>query len=289
MNRLLVPKQGSSDLECEDAIEVRPSLDADDAVDTALCAAVADGASESMLASRWARSLVSETADVGFLYPEIFDERHPLSSELVRRAVEPWDDRIKDYSARREADGRPLQWYEQPGLEKGAYATLVAVRVQPPSPATLDEPQLVAQGGAWTYTAVALGDSCLFHVSGDEATSFPLTGSAEFGLNPQLLGSRNHDVDLIADRLSYARGCLRAGDELLLATDALAAWFLRGCENRSRPWLELQTATAEGQSTFAAWIRERRENGSMRNDDVALVQIVVRDEGPGDADGRDGE
>ncbi|WP_328915000.1 MULTISPECIES: hypothetical protein [unclassified Streptomyces] len=287
VNRFLVPKEGSSDLECEDAIEVRPSLDPDDALDAPLSAAVADGASESMMASRWAQSLVREAAEVGLLHSEVFGDPRSLSAELVRRAVEPWDDQIKEYCARRQAGGRPVQWYEQPGLEKGAYATLVALRLQPLPPGVPDEDGRASHGPAWAYTAVALGDSCLFHVSGGAATSFPLTASAEFGLNPRLLGSRNHDVDLIADRLSFSRGHLRDGDELLLATDALAAWFLRGCEDRSRPWLELGEAAGGGQSAFGAWVHEQREGQLMRNDDVALVRVLVRDEGAGDADGRD--
>lgn len=282
-----VPKTGSSDTECEDAIEVRPGVAPDDDIDGVLAAAVADGASESMLASRWAGSLAKVAVEIGYLYPETFGDSHLLSAELVHRAVEPWDEGVKEYRARRQADGRPVQWYEEPGLEKGAYATLLAVHLERVPPEVPGNGEQEPSGPAWTCTAVALGDSCLFHISGDDVTPFPLQTSADFGLTPQLLGSRNHDVDLIAARLSYVRRGVRDGDELLLATDALAAWFLRGCEERSRPWRELGDVTAAGKAAFDGWVHEQREKRLMRNDDVALVRIQVRDEGPGDADGRD--
>jgi hypothetical protein len=277
VNRFLVPKEGSSETECEDAIGIRPGTSPNDAVNYALCAAVSDGASESLLARRWSRLLVKHAAEVGALYPAVFDDPRALSAELVRRAVEPWDEQIREYCSRRQTQGRPVQWYEQPGLEKGAFATLVALRLRPvPFPDSDDGGPIPDGPAEWEFHAVALGDSCLFHVSCGELNAFPLASSVEFGLNPQLLGSRNHDVELISGRMSHIRGRLRDGDELLLATDALAAWFLRGWEEQSQPWLELGDAADKGRAEFASWVRAQREARLMRNDDVALVRILAR-------------
>ncbi|MDT3399857.1 hypothetical protein RKE29_25010 [Streptomyces sp. B1866] len=279
VNRFLVPKEGSSESECEDAIGIRPDASSDEAVAYPLSAAVSDGASESLLATRWSRLLVEHAAEVGALHPEVFDDPGTLSAELVRRAVEPWDDQIREYCSRRQTEGRPVQWYEQPGLEKGAFATLVALRLYPLPFADPDDGGPKLYGPAeWEFHAVALGDSCLFHVSCGEVRAFPIASSAEFGLNPLLLGSRNHDVDLIASRLAHTCGHLRDGDELLLTTDALAAWFLRGCEEQSHPWHELGDAADKGQEEFGSWVREQRAARLMRNDDVALVRILARTE-----------
>ncbi|MGW8847724.1 hypothetical protein ACWGNE_08075 [Streptomyces xiamenensis] len=268
VNHFLVAKDGSSASECEDAVHIRPETIPDESVANPLCVAVSDGASESLLAGRWSRLLVEHAAEVGALHPETFGDARTFSDELVRRAVAPWADQIAEYSERRAAAGRPVQWYERPGLDKGAFATLAAVRLAPSSGAP-----------AWEWQAVALGDSCLFHVGGDTLrTSFPLTSSAGFGLNPQLLGSRNNDVELIADRLSYAHGLLPHGEQLLLATDALAAWFLRGCEEESQPWREIDEVVHQGHEEFTHWVGEQRARKLMRNDDVALVRIAARTE-----------
>ncbi|MFI9462629.1 hypothetical protein [Streptomyces xiamenensis] len=263
VHRFLEAKDGSTVSECEDALHIRPESGPDEPVTHALCAAVADGASESLLAGRWARVLVEHTAEIGALHPETFRDPGSFAGELVHRAVTPWADLITQYTEQRTAQGRPVQWYEQPGLDKGAFATLAAVRLTP-SPDAF----------AWHWRAVALGDSCLFHLDNDGVrSSFPLTDSSGFGLTPQLLGSRNNDVALIADRLQYAEGQLYSGQRLLLATDALAAWVMRARENHISPWRELGEVTDQGPEKFSRWVGEQRMRKLMRNDDVALLRI----------------
>ena len=63
------------------------------------------------------------------------------------------------------------------------------------------------------------------------------------------------------------------GDLFLFATDALACWFLRECEAGLKPWLALMEPTT--QLEFGELIGEFRRAGSIRNDDVTMVRIVV--------------
>ncbi|MFD3774765.1 hypothetical protein [Streptomyces sp. NPDC058612] len=133
----------------------------------------------------------------------------------------------------------------------------------------------------WTWHAFALGDSCLFHLrDGQLITSFPIADADGFGITPQLLGSRNRDAALITERASTATGELRTDDELLLATDALAAWLLSHPEiDSGGPGKQLGKLADLDQETFADWVQNQRDKSRMRNDDVALIRMRVKTEG----------
>jgi hypothetical protein len=61
----------------------------------------------------------------------------------------------------------------------------------------------------------------------------------------------------------------------VLATDALAAWFLADWESGGSPWHQLQGFSARGQATFAQWVSGLRSERRLRNDDVTMVRIKV--------------
>jgi hypothetical protein len=65
----------------------------------------------------------------------------------------------------------------------------------------------------------------------------------------------------------------RAGDVLLLMTDALAHWFLTEAEAGRRPW---ETLAARTDEDFAPWLDGLRQARQLRNDDVTLVSICSR-------------
>ncbi|MFD5147474.1 hypothetical protein [Streptomyces sp. NPDC058401] len=277
VQRFLVPKTGSSPEECEDALDVSLSPDA-----SSLFAAVSDGASESLLAGTWARQLVhgavaSMAAADGRGGDGEDSRSESFVEDLLDRTVNQWDGYIAEYQAERAARGRPITWYEQPGLDKGAFATLVAVHIR----AASSDPEDREAARRWTWRAFALGDSCLFHLrEGRLITSFPIADGGGFGVTPQLLGSRNRDAALITDRASTAAGELRAGDELLLTTDALAAWLLSRSEVESGgSGKQLGMLADLGDEIFAEWVQSERDRSRMRNDDVALIRIRVKTEG----------
>jgi hypothetical protein len=193
--------------------------------------AVADGATESSFAGPWARLLV-ERFVAG-------DEAGWLGSSRAAWAAE--------------VDGRPLPWYAEAKRAEGAFATFLGL-------------VLAREAGGWR--ALAVGDACLFLVRDDRlARAFPLGRPEDFGNQPRLLGSRADPHPPAPDE---TRGDWRPGDLFLLATDALAEWFLRRTRAGGRPWHDLDGLSGEA---FADWVERRREQEGLRNDDVTVVAI----------------
>jgi hypothetical protein len=247
------PKAGSSDAEYEDAWSV-PDQDAS-AVE-GCTVAVADGASESLLAGAWARRLATAVGasagrdlDAGAL------------AEAVCGAAAQWPAYLGRYTRWRERAGKPVAWYEEPKLERGAHATVAGVSFR------REAGPVYSGGGAWT--AAALGDSCAFQVRDDRlALAFPLDSAAQFGTTPHLAASRDPDPELLGLRAEARRGTWLPGDVFYLATDAAAQWFLAEDEANRRPWRQIDEAFDDP----AGWLDGLRAAGLIRNDDVTIVR-----------------
>ena len=251
-----VPKAGSTNEEYEDASDVRPAA-GDDAEVTGpwLAAAVADGASEAMLAGRWARHLTTTfTAAPG---------GQDLATTILAAAA-GWDDIEAEYRRSRDEAGNPVDWYEEDGLRRGAYATLVGAHLQD-GPTDRQGPLLVA----------ALGDACLFQVRDDELiTAFPIDDPDEFDTRPGLAPSRPLDPAKIGEHVVALSTGWRQGDQLLLASDALAQWFLAQARAGGTPWRTLSDLGTDAEiGGFAALVDGCRTNGSLKNDDTTLLRI----------------
>ena len=247
------PKAGSSDAEYEDAWCV-PDEDASAA--RGCTVAVTDGASESLLAGAWARRLAKA---LGALDGRDLDAA--ALAEVVCAAAAQWPGYLSRYIRRRERAGRPVAWYEEPKLERGAYATLVGVSFH------RESGPVYSGGGTWT--AAALGDSCAFQVrDGRLAAAFPLESAAQFDTSPHLAGSRDPDRELLELRTESRHGTWLPGDVFYLATDAAAQWFLAEDEANARPWLQID----ESFDDPAGWLDELRAQRRIRNDDVTIVR-----------------
>ncbi|MDX3455672.1 hypothetical protein PV396_27670 [Streptomyces sp. ME02-8801-2C] len=270
---LWTQKAGSSPEECEDAAYCWQSGEA--GVDSAgravasLYASVSDGASESLLARDWAALLVRDTVESMRLAGDWWLELGTFVRDLMERSAVHWDAFLTRYQAARAEAGRPIAWYEQPGLEKGAFATVLGAEIR----------ATVLDDGTthWFWYAFALGDSCVFQLrDGCLVDSFPVRSVEEFGITPQLLGSRNRDAELVAERTRVTWGELLPGDELLLTTDALAAWLLArstGADNNGVA--ALPAFSSFDQQDFTEWVEDQRARARMRNDDVTLVRARV--------------
>ncbi len=237
-----VPKLGSSAQEYEDASWVGPDgYGNGEMQQKSLRVAVADGASESLLAGRWARRLVT-----------VFGMAKGATQEVLK------------YTAEREERGSPIQWYEEPGLAKGAYATIVAAEFNDGR-----------QDKAPMWKAVGLGDSCLFQVRDESLyASFPVSDSTEFSYQPPLLASRGAEDNVLRRHINVKAHDWERGDSFYLATDALAAWFLRTIESGGRPWEPLRDLdTLDAELDFQGWVDEKRDLAEMHNDDTTLVRI----------------
>jgi hypothetical protein len=225
--------------------------------------AVADGASESLLSRDWAHLLVENLTEHGGRDCRTLRDRAGFAAVLAD-TCRRWADWISDYPDRRAAAGRPIQWYEAPKLERGAYATVLAARF---------EEEAASRQSVWY--AAALGDSCLFQVRGaDLLLAFPVDSAADFDNSPALVNSRGHDAATLAPRIDVVTGVADSGDQFFLCTDAIAAWFLTEAEHGRAPWEELYDFTrSEDTEGFLVWLSELRADGRIRNDDVTVVHV----------------
>jgi len=205
--------------------------------------AVADGASESSFAALWAWLLACEFV------------RAPLGG---KRPWSAWLPPLREHWAQ-ELVGRELPWYAEEKLQLGAFATLLGLVV-----------------GKARWRAVAVGDSCLFHLrTGRLLRAFPVSRSEDFGNTPGLVGSRTPPPQEVEQHQTRAQGKWQPNDRFLLMTDALAQWFLRQSEEGHKPWEAVGGLLDEAadDADFASWVEGLREREALRNDDVTLVAV----------------
>ncbi len=243
-----LPKAGNSAEEYEDAFY--PSYEGERG-GSRISFAVADGASEGMLSGPWAQILVRAFCRVNSP-PARFNT-------LLERAYQAWTDWRGYYLQLREQQNRPIQWFEETGLQKGAFSTLIGITL--------------LHGPSNRWDVVALGDSCLFQVrDGELLTAFPLDNSTQFDSRPFLIASNPANNAGLLERVRRTRSDWRSGDRFYLMTDALAYWFLSECEAGRTPWDNLHLQ----RQAFERHVHALRAARSMRNDDVTLVSIEIR-------------
>lgn len=228
-----LPKAGLAEAEYEDAFW--PPGGRYENVE-AFHAAIADGATEASFSREWARRLVRFYCAARTLQYDWLD--------IVPRAQGSWLRRI---------GGRALPWYAEEKLRMGSFAAFLGLTL--------------SSAGVWESSAI--GDSCLFQMrSGAMVAGWPVEDSARFAERPLLLSTRAGPGQ-VRDQMLYTMGGWEPGDEFLLMTDALAAWFLRECEQSGSP-----ACLALGDS-FPAWIAGLRAEARIRNDDVTLCHLRV--------------
>lgn len=233
-------KEGNSPEEYEDAFAGDPKTGR---------FAVADGAAESSFARYWARLLV---------------ESFVASRE--RKTSTGWQLPALQQRWAKEVDKLQLDWFGEEKRTLGAFATFLGLSVKKP------------QGdGDGRWMALAVGDSCLFHVRSEQlVAAFPVKTSPEFDNRPALLASRSPESkDDQLSRAKRATGRWQAGDHFFLMTDAAAQWFLRRQEEQRRPWHSLLRRLAEpkANAVLATYIEDLRKQNAMKNDDVTLLVI----------------
>ena len=208
--------------------------------------AVSDGASESAFSKEWARILARQFVTI---IPLLSDGDGMLSwlqscGEEWSRGI-PWD---------------RLPWHGRNKTRAGAFATFLGVTVS----------LVVDPAGAYPWQAVAVGDSCLFIVRDDAiALAFPLANSGDFNNTPGLVCSNLVGNARIETHIRRVSGECRAGDRMMLATDAVAAWMLREYEGGGKPWE--QFIPLDSPAKWDAWVQARRDEKAMRNDDASLM------------------
>lgn len=237
--QFVLPKEGSTVEECEDAV----ALSAD-----ALRFAVADGATEAFDARRWAVRL-AETW--------VAAQTAPLTAEEFR----PW---LKEQGEwlRASWEGRKLSWYAEEKRRAGSFAALVGLRLE-------------AFEGAMRWDAIALGDSCLVQSRGGAVlTALPVSTHEAFNSAPPLVPSGESMTEAALARLVTVKGSAERGDVFLLMSDALAAWYFESSSLRDGRAAEFDSLLAASENeSLAALVRRERESKRMKDDDVAVVRV----------------
>jgi hypothetical protein len=250
-------KAGANYAEYEDAFANSVSdqipVDLTDEIDDVRIA-VADGATESMLSGSWASVLSRRVVTEEF--------RLRRWSDAINVAIDNWPAYLDSYREDRVRRDKPIAWYEEPGLERGAEATLVALRLRNPR-----------DGAPGYWWSMAVGDATLFHIRDEICRrAFPIQCSSEFDTSPSLIRSLDHER-AFKRRLQKTRGSWQSGDLFFLCTDALAAWFLERAEGFERPWEVWRDFGTDDCQSFDSWVADERSGGRLKNDDVTLVRV----------------
>jgi hypothetical protein len=217
--------------------------------------ALADGASDAFESRLWAQALVQ-----AFIREPPAQHCETLLDWLAT-PTQVWKEGIH---------WERLPWYAEEKARRGAFATLLGVSFAWPGANSTGEAGAIAQ-----WQAIALGDVCLFQIRGEEVMAhFPIEQATDFGTTPPLLSTRLEYNRRTLEALRTSTGECQPGDLFVLATDALAAWFLRQVEGGERPWQYLVGLTDD---IFTTLVTCLRQDGAMRNDDVTLVIGWVED------------
>jgi len=232
------PKPGAKADQCEDALAYS---------DTRGLVAVSDGASNAFESRLWARLLAQ-----GFVAdsPLGFGDDGLLS----------WTDSVA-YRWSEAIPWQALSVFQKAKAREGSASTLVGLELTTSS----------RRPTAGTWRCLALGDSCLFQVSGDRlAEKLPVSRSADFGLHtPLLYTERDSNRQNIPAAVRW-HGTWQQGDCFFLLTDAIAQWFLREDERGAAPWKTLISLDEAG---FSAFVKEKRARHQMRQDDVTAFMV----------------
>jgi hypothetical protein len=257
--RLFILSKSNDLLEnCEDACDI-----SHDDTRFALC----DGVSTSKFARPWARLLAEEWV----AQPLATTDEQALGAWL-KTPRERWIDWINNtwflkINDRNRNMGR-LEFTRdevETFIKQGAAATFLGLQIDKAS-------------STWSVTAI--GDTCLFHFWHNDTgawkyQSFPLKRSIDFTDAPAYITTRPQSEALIASHLESEVREYKAGDLLVLATDALAMWLLTELEDQQAENVIKLFATLESgnDKIFAMFVNGERDKKRLKDDDTTLILI----------------
>ncbi len=251
-----LPKKGNSTEEYEDAYGCSE--------ETGIFA-IADGATESSFSEIWAQVLTRQ-----------FVAAPPLGAPPEPERLKQWLTPLqREWHAN--INWARLPWYAEEKARTGAFAALLGLKFI--APAAEPPPSIFSRllglfkkppDRSPRWQALAIGDSNMFHVRDNTLIrAFPLERAEQFNSRPMLLGSNPELNNRIWNQFRFLEGDYRPGDMFLMATDALAKWFLERHEAGAKPWTTLTSLKTE--SDFHQFVQDLREKSQVRNDDTTLM------------------
>lgn len=209
--------------------------------------ALSDGASSSYRAAEWASVLVRSFRDSPPRGRDVAGFEHWVAGCAEEFEALPTE--------------RGAAWYVDEAAGRGAFATFLGLGLRP------------AKKGDGEWTAIAVGDSCLFQIrAGKRVCAFPINDPDAFTSTPALVTSAEHQPGRGAREAMVANGTHQPGDTFLLVTDALAHWALRAEREDSNVWEVLSRMRNE---TFLALVAQLRGAHAIENDDMTLLRATV--------------
>jgi hypothetical protein len=242
------PKRGSTAVEWEDGAGFDPG---DPEVGRKPRCAVFDGATEAYDSVRWVAQLVESFLGLD----------HRPAPQLDPAAMDSWFAYVQQRWVDRAPQTFASVFEERKFQQEGSFATMLGCELD------------LGERPCWR--AVALGDAVLFHVrDGQLVEEFPSIGAGGFGIDPDGVYTQPSQLPRMRTGLRFGAGVIEPGDQLLLCTDALAAWAMRSATaTRRPPWATL--AAIEHPAAFAALVSEQLSTRAMKNDDVTLLRVGV--------------
>ena len=248
---LRTAKAGNRPDQCEDACRAAYPFVLGVGGRAAARIALSDGASEAAFARLWAQILVNDFV----ARPPVAEGPDPgYLQGWLAPCQEAWNQSIH---------WDRIPWHGEAKTRAGSLATFLGLKITRPPGSRRD----------LKWQALAVGDSCLFVVRQDELkVSFPLDDAGQFNNAPFLLCSNPAGNRRVWESVRQVGGSCRPGDVFILASDALACWFLAKKADGEKPWETLLTLDSSG---WDSWVGDQRQGGLMGNDDTTLVIFKV--------------
>ncbi|MGB7727950.1 MAG: hypothetical protein WBL50_07960, partial [Candidatus Acidiferrum sp.] len=160
---------------------------------------------------------------------------------------------------------RNLPWYAEEKAQGGSFAAFILFN-------------LFIVNKTLHWRASALGDCCLIHRWGPtNCETFPITLSEQFGSNPLLLPSAESKQRQALDLVQHMNGIAAPGHDFLLVSDAVGSWFLQQREGGETEGIKALDGLMDSEDSdgLLNFFENLRSVGKIRNDDIAVVRIVV--------------
>ncbi len=212
--------------------------------------ALADGASSAWRAGDWAAALVTAWTATP---PRRTRGGHAAS--FAR-----WLDEVRATFTAEDRDEASREWFTEAAAQRGAHAALLALALTG------------FDGRRPRWRAFAVGDVCCFHVRADRLrVAIPIDDPERFTSHPDLLSSL---PDAPTPDPVISDGELRAGDVLVLASDALAAFLLRLDAAGEPVWQVVRDLDAD---RFTTLVTAGITEGLLERDDTTLVRVALEE------------